>query len=176
MQVLEKIKAELAAFEAKKRVFVEQLRSEFPQIVSPIFEISENLEKIGWAQYTPYFNDGDECVFGVRRDRDSLYVNGQYGDDSTLIQEYVYETITSENIEEHRKQNANDPYHLNNQIGAWGRFINKDRDVSLCESVSKFSEILMSIPDEFLKDLFGDHTKITIHRDGSIETEEYDHD
>jgi len=28
-----------------------------------VFEKYPKMEKIGWVQYTPYFNDGDPCVF-----------------------------------------------------------------------------------------------------------------
>jgi hypothetical protein len=28
-----------------------------------LFERFPKLEKISWSQYTPYFNDGDECIF-----------------------------------------------------------------------------------------------------------------
>ena len=37
-----------------------------------------DLKKISWNQYTPYFNDGDECIFRVRDY--SLTING-YGED-----------------------------------------------------------------------------------------------
>lgn len=39
-----------------------------------LFDEYEGLNSIGWTQYTPYFNDGDPCVFLVNNER--LYING----------------------------------------------------------------------------------------------------
>ena len=76
MTTLEKIKAELEAFEAKKKVFVEDLRKEFPTMFKELFDKSEKIESFSWTQYTPFFNDGDTCEFGVHCD--DPYVNGEY--------------------------------------------------------------------------------------------------
>lgn len=32
------------------------------------------------------------------------------------------------------------------------------------------------IPEDLMKDLFGDHIKVTINNDGSVETKDYNHD
>ena len=37
-------------------------------------------------------------------------------------------------------------------------------------------EILGLLTDDILEMAFGDHVKVTVHRDGTIETESYDHD
>lgn len=50
---------------------VEELRMELQktgekfliQNFADLFTRYPNLEKISWQQYTPYFNDGEECVF-----------------------------------------------------------------------------------------------------------------
>ena len=33
-----------------------------------LFEKYPEMEEFSWTQYTPYFNDGDECVFSVHSD------------------------------------------------------------------------------------------------------------
>jgi hypothetical protein len=45
-----------------------------------------------------------------------------------------------------------------------------------CELVREFIDVINSIPEEILKDLFGDHALVTIHKSGEIEVEGYDHD
>ncbi len=35
---------------------------------------------------------------------------------------------------------------------------------------------LAEVPESFYKDLFGDHVRVTVTREGTIETEEYQHD
>lgn len=38
---------------------------EFLLQIDAVFDALPQVEAIKWAQYTPYFNDGDECVFAV---------------------------------------------------------------------------------------------------------------
>jgi hypothetical protein len=52
-----------------KKAYDDKLRKEGEAAVKDafkdIFERFPELEMIWWTQYTPYFNDGDTCVFGV---------------------------------------------------------------------------------------------------------------
>ncbi len=52
----------------------------FNQGAKNLFSENPDLESFSWHQYTPYFNDGDPCVFSVHTD--DVYVNGvnEYGD------------------------------------------------------------------------------------------------
>lgn len=34
-------------------------------LLNDFFDKNSNIKTIHWLQYTPYFNDGDECVFSV---------------------------------------------------------------------------------------------------------------
>ena len=72
-QVLESIKAKIEAIEAQKKAMVEELRTEFPKLFEELFAKSKLIDSFGWTQYTPYFNDGDTCEFGVHAD--DPYVN-----------------------------------------------------------------------------------------------------
>lgn len=38
------------------------------------------------------------------------------------------------------------------------------------------TDVISTIPDDFMKDLFGDHCLVTVYKNGNIEVEEYDHD
>jgi hypothetical protein len=37
---------------------------DFAPVLQAVLD-DETIEAVGWRQFTPYFNDGDECVFGV---------------------------------------------------------------------------------------------------------------
>lgn len=53
----------------------------------------------------------------------------------------------------------------------------EELDESIVEAAEAASEFLDQFDDAIIKDLYGDHVKITVKRDGSVETEEYtDHD
>lgn len=156
MTTLEKIRVELEAFEAKKKVFVEDLRKEFPTMFKELFDKSEKIQSFGWRQYTPYFNDGDTCEFSVHCN--DPYVNGEYIDECDWydwrIKYYLkgdekYANLLTENPE---------------------------LDIESYKVVEEFISVINSIPEDFLKDLFGDHAQITIYKDGRVEVDEYEHD
>lgn len=155
MTVVEKINKQLAEFNEKRAALVKELQKDFPAMFAPLFEKSKLINSIGWTQYTPYFNDGDECVFGVRQD--DLYVNGEYQDEVSWLDWRI-------------------KYYLS--IGEYKNEIESNEEINIDEYkiVEEFKEVLQSVPESFYKDLFGDHMKVTINRDGTIETEEYEHD
>lgn len=54
--------------EVQKELWAEnqkQVEAAFKDIVKDIFVGFPNIESFSWTQYTPYFNDGDECNFTV---------------------------------------------------------------------------------------------------------------
>ncbi len=51
----------------------------FSDASKSLFEAHPELESFGWTQYTPYFNDGQPCVFSVHNDEPD--VNGEDGYD-----------------------------------------------------------------------------------------------
>jgi hypothetical protein len=153
MEILEKINAELEAFKAKKADLTKQLQHDFPKLFTPLFEQSKRINSFGWQQYTPYFNDGDECIF--RCNSDYLDINGVNEDDAD------------------NDDNAN---FVQKEIWQGKRVPNPNYDANEAEIFEQIKKILKAIPDEFYKELFGDHVEVTVNRDGTIETEEYEHD
>lgn len=41
---------------------------DFEEQARELFQRIPEIEEFSWTQYTPYFNDGDECIFGVGSD------------------------------------------------------------------------------------------------------------
>lgn len=176
MDILDKIKKEFDEFELRKKQFVEELRKDFPVIFVHLFEKSELIESISWTQYTPYFNDGSECVFRVHTD---LYVNDEYYEDVEFLDKSIIQKITAENLEEHKEFNSNcygREWYLKRQIGEDGNFKNPNFNEKEFKVVEEFKDTLQSIPDEFMKDLFDDHSKIIVYRNGEIKVNKYEHD
>ena len=142
MDILAKIKSELEAIELKKKEMVSQLQKEFPSIIQPLLMQDDAIMSVSWRQYTPYFNDGDECVFGAHLN--DIEVNGE------------------------------DLYELDGYEESWER---KHREPNNLEkTVDQIKTVLAEVPEEFYKELFGDHVRVTINRDGTVQTEEYEHD
>lgn len=50
----------------KKKAFQTEMRKALTEELKAFFDSNPNIDAIRWHQYTPYFNDGDQCVFRVR--------------------------------------------------------------------------------------------------------------
>ena len=184
--VIERIKAELAAFEEKKQAFVAELRKEFPSMFTELFAQAPKLKSVSWTQYTPYFNDGEECTFSAHTS--DLYINDRHPDydeddeledDEISVNPTVYITLRTEEdvrINKELAEKYNRTWYKKEGIGSSGLAPNPKYDADADRVSSEISEVLESIPDEFLKDLFGDHSKVTIFANGTIEVDDYDHD
>lgn len=120
--------------EGSKKEWVDRARNLFMASVNEMFEKYPTLNNISWPQYTPYFNDGDECIFSVH----------SYG--------------------------AN--------VNGAGSELNDDQEVEpdLVPAHKELENLLDAVPGDLMKDIFGDHNEVTIHRTGKIEKERYDHD
>lgn len=171
MSTLEGIKTKIEAIKKQKEELTAQLRSDFAPMLQPLFEKSEGkIESIGWIQYTPYFNDGEECEFSTNFDLDyGLRVNGQCLDDQEDIFGCSLYALRKYGTDEYASWIAKYPEDTIKEES-------KESDLALYACLKEFEEILESIDDEFYKDLFGDHVEVTVHSNGVIETEEYDHD
>lgn len=156
MTVVEKIQAEFKAFEEKKKALVEELRKEFPAMFTELFAQSKRIDSITWRQYTPYFNDGDTCEFGVYADEPEVNEMSLYD-----IDWYDWK---------HRYYTQGDPRYANLLTD------NPKIDIAECQLVEAFGDVIESIPEDFMKDLFGDHCEVTIRRDGTVDVNDYDHD
>ncbi len=81
--ILNNINNLVQEFQDKKIQLVNQLKVEFPNLFTHIFEKYPNLEAFQWNQYTPYFADGDECIFSVN---ECYYI--KCTEDEELVQVY----------------------------------------------------------------------------------------
>jgi hypothetical protein len=133
-----------------------------------------------WAQYTPYFNDGEPCEFRSG--------------------EPVVGILPLEGTEEGWFEELEDGYGRNDVVSFWNvdnygrdrivpglgpenkRTI-KARDVVSglsYETLQTLKDLWESIPEDMLKVSFGDHTKVRIvknyNEEISYSVDEYDHD
>lgn len=145
-----KLKSE--ALNISNEVFVEWSRE--------LFDRYGRLESFSWNQYTPYFNDGDTCVFSANTDY--IKVNGEYAEDSEWISESIVTNWGTYNRETKKYE---------------GRVEvpNKGYDPELAGAVKEIQSFLNSLDNDFYIFRFGDHSEITVSREG-IEVEDYDHD
>lgn len=152
----------------QKNSELSKLKSEILNISSDIFEDFykyifdkyPTLESFGWTQYTPYFNDGETCVFYANTDY--ISVNDEYVDDAKWASEVNVLNWGNWNRElklyEDRVEEPNPNY-----------------DPVLTEASNEITNFLGNFDNDFYLSKFGDHASITVSKDG-VDISDYDHD
>lgn len=178
-----------ARIKAEEGKLLEYCKSKFGETAKVLFDAYPRLKSFGWTQYTPYFNDGDECTFSAHTsDADINEFNEYDSDEGDLIkgenlyaisEKYVGKTL--ENEEEVRQNQAyvadgGYEHYKNAKIGEYGYVVNPQKyDEEAFQIVSNVKAFLQNFDDDILKAMFGDHVKVIVTRDG-VNTEEYNHD
>jgi hypothetical protein len=134
-----------------QKKFTEEGSKLFEEICKDFFNTYPILHSFSWTQYTPYFADGDECVFGVKS---VSRINGYSDEDD----EEAQVSATGEKL-----TNIFEKYSYN------GKNIES-------EIVNELNELIDSAPDDILKAIYGDHCRITIFKDKAFVIEEYEHE
>ncbi|WP_433233834.1 hypothetical protein [Actinomadura nitritigenes] len=136
---------------------------EFSPILQAVLD-DPTIVEFGWRQYTPYFNDGDPCVFGaygvwVRTDADE-----QDADQYDLEVDYHHPTLgrRPRAYNSGTREYEDEPYEGPDEA-------RHDRCRALHEAVEsgEFHDVLL--------EAFGDHAEVTVRREG-IRVEFYSHD
>jgi hypothetical protein len=131
----------------------EKSASAFASGVAPLFASQPILQSFSWTQYTPYFNDGEQCEFSANTDYLHLeYVDGTSDDDFSL---------------------SSHEWKLKRGGDYSGRAYTANEHNLAGAAVAEF---LQQFDQDTLKFMFGDHVRITVDRDGNVTTDEYDHE
>jgi hypothetical protein len=141
---------------------------EFEPLVRALLE-DPYIVEFGWHQYTPYFNDGDPCVFGAS----SVWVRTQ--DDISQP-----DSSDDENWEEEDDTERLALWSTHPSLGSeegWGddrRYVGgQERLWRAAKALS--SGVESGAFDDVLLSLFGDHARVTVHKDRVV-VDEYSHD
>lgn len=147
--------------------------SELEPIIRALLD-DELIVEFGWTQYTPYFNDGDPCVFRVgtpwfrtTEDAGQDEDDEEDGEDLTESLSVAYGEHPTLGERERRWNSTTREYET---VGYKG---NHEATHGLCVA---YSDALDSNAfDDVLLDAFGDHCSVVVRRDG-ITVETYEHD
>lgn len=138
-----------------------------------LIRLSPHIEAIRWSQYTPYFQDGDPCEFGVNelefKFSEELSGAGDRAANKTRLENY-----DDSDFYGFGEYSDNDLTKFLNERTDILNF----KDIKLVEDVvNAITEIheTLSEMDDILKSVLGDHVQVTVTREG-IETEEYEHE
>lgn len=171
---------EIKATQAQLR---EKLRTEGKDLLKPefaaFFEANPRVEAVRWTQYTPYFNDGEACVFSVNDfevrlgepagsvsdDAEEDDEDGEWLDHWALTRESVcVQRGTKEQPGWNGKMQT-----VPNYVDVPKKPIGRD----IAEALGKLEDAVND--EDVMQAVFGDHVQVTATRDG-FTTEEYSHE
>lgn len=152
---MEKINQLLATYAEQRRQFTKDATQALREVFKDVFDQHPELTVIVWSQYTPYFNDGDECVFRVN-------------------------SVTCSNAPDTENVSSWGEYEGEEEgVWLWSDGFSAT-DVEASASIRKMARALDEVIQssdmtDVLKDVFGDHVQVTVTRDG-IDITDYEHD
>lgn len=151
------LKEEMMKIRAERETLSQKIRAMagvvFAEEAKKLFEANPKLESFSWTQYTPYFNDGETCEFSANTDYITV----------TDVDGNEEEEVSSWSVRHYSEKGTDwqgNPY-TPSELELAG--------VAACEFLAEFED------EDFLM-MFGDHTRVTVFRDGRVESDDYDHD
>lgn len=148
-------------YKVVKAEFQKKLRAGLKDVFKEFFEKTPEIKTIRWTQYTPYFNDGEECVFSVNdpyfsnvTDLDKLTEYGELDDGN----EGEFSVDAGWGMNYYREK---------------GEIVVSDETIQSCKKLA--SLIQAHELEDVLRATFGDHSYVTITADKMV-AEEYDHE
>ena len=156
----EQIRQRTAALQEQIKALQAEAAAQIEPLLQQFIADNPQVAKVWWTQYTPYFNDGDECVFRMG-DVYFVFVGDEdeegYYDFGNAIENGVRGYIYSGKFEPAEYLPSLEVCSVETQRA--------------CEQLSAELAGL----EDALKTLFGDHVKVIVTKEG-VEVEEYDHD
>jgi hypothetical protein len=120
----------------------------FANAAKTLFEKHPTLTYIKWLQYTPYFNDGETCEFGI---------HGVYYSEAPIEKDEDGNIQIDDGSEEYA-----------------GYSNPRGKNKVLASDMKDFEQLVESLSDS-CKDAFGDHVQVIITTEG-VEVTDYEHD
>ncbi|MHB8123972.1 MAG: hypothetical protein ACYDG4_17935 [Desulfuromonadaceae bacterium] len=152
-ETIDTMNSELAAL---RKNYQERSQSILKEMFKLFFDENPEVKVVGWRQMTPYFNDGEECVFNTYVEYAFVsntldYTNIEYGEycgdeENVWVEDPVYGSFAKESIPESIRANA-----------------------------KILRDVLQSIDKSAYLDAFGDHCVVCVTRDG-FDIRDYNHD
>lgn len=179
---IKEMQEQMRAIEKKAREEGETL---FAKEIQPLFDKYDFLGSISWTQYTPWFNDGDECVFGSHHEDAAINsvtdiendTNSEGWENGEDWHNQIGECIKVDNPN-YDPEEAQKPWRERNRLTAKQTLWRYEGPYG--EADNEIRSFLLQFEDNMMKALFGDHAQVTVKRDDDgqvkVEVDEYQHD
>lgn len=149
MTATKKTSALIEKIKELKTMMQEQGETEILKMFTEFFENHPKAEAIRWRQYAPYFNDGDVCEFSVH-DMYAKIVGGPEDQAGGYDDGFL---------------DSSDAKKLNLEV-----------DETLFTDLAEINGLAYGVLEEVFELVFGDDLMVTIHRDGTIDKDDWSHD
>jgi len=167
----DKLIAEQEALRAQFQATAQEL---FKETTKEFFDGNPGVNAIVWTQYSPFFNDGDECVFSVN---DASFTNA-VGEQLDYVHYGEYD-VSKDEIDEIGDAWVAESWGLTT-TSDWGKEIldkikasGSEIDIDSCISFSKM--IQSRAMEDVMEAMFGNHVRIVATREG-FDVQDFDHD
>ena len=152
-----------------------------------IFEEYPFLGRVAWAQYTPYFNDGDACVFGVNEPQVRVRLSPELSDAYRgRLSTFLYR----EDDEEVDEEEPGMPGHGEGAVVTFGGVkpwgiekLPPEERAEVEALLAPYTDLFRDLGafvgghlEEAYLEVFGDHVRVEVHKNLVVTTEEYSHD
>ena len=174
---IEDLKKTVRKAEDKNNSVKNVVKNKFLLSIKNVFR-NKNVSRISWSQYTPYFNDGEECVFTVSDI--SLIVNKEFKEHvESVLNSHLEKMKPDKNFsyfwfsEESDNLFSMDTCSIEyfKQIKNYNELL-KDPDFEIVYDLMEINEIIKT---DFIKDVLkstlGDHSSIVVNKKGEDEIE-----
>lgn len=149
--MLDKLKTLTARAAEVKANFISEAKELIGPAITALFKDHPEIKALKWTQYTPYFNDGEPCVFSVSGVYASTAADVSSDDDADDDDRWCYAYRHDKTVPEGFTK------------AGWKAFCSLAETIEANESA------------DVLEAAFGDHVSVFANSAG-IEVEEYDHD
>lgn len=173
-EMLNEFNVQKASFEKRMSEIGMSLLSEK---LFKVFEENPELTQISWTGYTPYFNDGETCEYGVNEP--SFCFTEEFAKsliDTTYLKKWTNEVrkVTAE--EASVLTGAEDGLDYERSLYEIRQYLSSPNNERLLQNLEDVNKFIASM-GETCKIIFGDHVQITLRRgEKDFVVEGYSHD
>lgn len=186
--ITKKIADQNAKIEEMRKEHMKSLQADFNEIIKLFFDECPKVQAVVWSQYTPYFNDGDECVFSVNEpsfvtknfDVEDILNPYEYEDDDEYgcLKIPTYSTDWQDEIDKdraHLKNRPDDKWVQGYYPKCIAALEQMQKDFAGYDVKIKAFAELLSNNEDMLREVYGDHAAVYLTPKEVI-VEEYSHD
>lgn len=145
------------------------------------------VEKVSWAQYTPHFNDGEPCVFGVNEPQARVRLSPELSD---AYRGRLGTFLYLEDDEDVDEEEPGMPGHGEGAVVTFGGVktwnierLPPEERAEVEALVAPYMDLSRDLGafiggdlEDAYQEAFGDHVKVEVRKNLVVTTEEYSHD